>query len=155
MCPHVAKSVSTLQKHNNYASLSDVFTLRLYAILPYIINLSRNSKIVFPVPVIYPKILGRPAHGLVTLSTGLSQLCDGNIKENTVAGEWKKTNKEVLYDSLGQGSVADIVTGYRLGSLRFEPGSGEVILSSPHASRLTLGTTQPLPQRVTVLFPAE
>jgi len=66
-----------------------------------------------------------------------------------------KTNKGVLYDSLGQHSVADIVTGYGLGGLRFEPGCGEEILSSPDPSRLTLGTTQPLAQRVRLLFPAD
>jgi hypothetical protein len=41
-------------------------------------------------PVIYPKILGRPDYRLVSISTRLTQLCDGNIKENTVAGEWEK-----------------------------------------------------------------
>jgi hypothetical protein len=66
-----------------------------------------------------------------------------------------KTNKEVLYDTLGQDSVAEIVTGYELGGLRFEPGCGEEILSSPHPSRLSLGTTQPLAQRVRVFFPAK
>jgi hypothetical protein len=44
MFSHVAKSVGNLRKRNNYAKLSDVFTLTLYAILPSIINLRRTSK---------------------------------------------------------------------------------------------------------------